>query len=90
MDDGRNFVGCRMRIREEKAFGNLRKGITEGFGFVSKRNGEVGFELGDQVWDDRALKSCEVREGKELADILYIVSSLLEKSCVEEFTLLLP
>ena len=70
MDDGGKLVGCKLRIGEKKAFGNLRKCIPEGFGLVSKRYGEVAFKLGDQVRDDRALKSCKVREGKELADVL--------------------
>ena len=79
-----------MRIGEKKAFGDLGKSITEGFGFVSKRYGEVAFELGGQVRDDRALKSCEVGEGQELADVLCSVSGLSKRSCVEEVTLFFP
>lgn len=90
MDDGGKFVGCKLRIGEKKAFGNLRKCIPEGFRFISKRYGEVAFELGDQVGDDRALKSCKVGEGKELADVLYAISRFPKTSCVEGFTLLLP
>ncbi len=74
MDDGRKPLGCRLRIREEKAFGDLRKCITNSFGFVSKRYGEVALELGDQTRDDRALKRCEVRESKQLANTLYTIS----------------
>lgn len=47
MDDGGKLAGCRLRIGEEKAFGDLRKCIAEGLRFVSKRYGEVAFELGD-------------------------------------------
>lgn len=51
MDDRGKLLGCRLRIGEEKAFGDLRKCITEGFGFVSKRYGEIAFELGYQARD---------------------------------------
>ena len=47
MDDGRKLGGGRLHIGEEEAFGNLRKCITEGFGFIRKRYREVAFELGD-------------------------------------------
>lgn len=56
MDDGRKLAGCRLSIGEEKALGYLRQCVTEGFGFVSKRYGEIALELGDQIRDDRALK----------------------------------
>ena len=90
MDNGGKLVRCRLRIGEEKALRDLRKRITEGFGFVRKRYGEVAFELGDQVRDNRALKSCEIGEGKEPADVLYIVSGFSNTSIGEESTLCLP
>ena len=90
MDDGGKLVGGQLRVGEKKAFGNLRKCIPKGFGFVSKRYGEVGFKLGDQVRNNRALKSCKVGEGEELADILYAISRLSKKSCREPYTLFLP
>lgn len=37
MDDGGKLVGCGLSIGKEQAFGDLRKCITEGFEFVSKR-----------------------------------------------------
>ena len=31
MNDGGKFLGCRLRIGKEKAFGDLRKRVTDGF-----------------------------------------------------------
>ena len=72
MDDGREPFSGGLCIREEKTLGDLRQCITDGFRFISKRYGEVAFELGDQVRDDGALKGGEIREGEQLADILRI------------------
>lgn len=40
--------------------GDLREGIADGFVFVSQCDGEVGFELLDQVIDDGGLETCKI------------------------------
>ena len=46
MDDRRELFSRGLCVREEKTLGDLRQCITDGFGFISKRYGEVGLELG--------------------------------------------
>ena len=74
MDDGRKPVRRRLGIGKKKAFRDLGKCIADRFGLVSKRYGEVAFELRDEIRDYRALERCEIGKRKQFADILCIIS----------------
>ena len=61
MDDRGEALSRGLCVGEEKTLRDLRQSITDGLGFISKRYGEVGLELGYQIRDNGALKGCQVR-----------------------------
>ena len=69
-DQGRELIGNGTGVGVGDLGVDLGEDVTDGFRFVAEANGEVGFELVDQVRDDFRLEGFEVAECEEKADAL--------------------
>ena len=61
----------------------------DSFGLLGELNGEVVFELGDQLWDELGFEEMKITEGKENPNVLFDIKISFIYDCRDKYLIAL-